>query len=330
MTAKMRIGILGAAGIAPKALVKPSRFVSEVEIVAVAARDEQRAQAFATAWDIERAYGSYEQLLEDPDVDVIYNPLPNGLHGRWTVASVAAGKHVLCEKPFAANADEARWVASQVDKSGLVVMEAFHYRYHPIFARALEIMHSGELGEIVSIDAAFCDQGPPPGDIRWSLDLAGGALMDVGCYPVHLLRSLMGDEPTVDEAHAHEQTPGVDADLDIHMTFPGGVTGTARSSMHSAERDVSALIVGTRGELAVQNPFLPQEGNSLTLTVGQTSYVEHATTETTFEFQLRALADAVLRGAPVVTDTADAIANMTVIDAGYAAAGLLPRPLTAF
>jgi len=321
-SAKVRIGILGAAGIAPRALINPARSVDEVDIVAVAARDHARAVEFAAEHDIPTVHDSYESLLADPDVDVVYNPTPNGLHGVWTRAAVAAGKHVLCEKPFTANAAEAREVAAAVAPSDRVVMEAFHYRYHPITLRTIEIVRSGELGKLVSVEAGFGGRGRAHDDIRWSLALAGGALMDVGCYPVHLLRSVLGEEPRVTSARASQPVPGVDGDMTIDLEFSAGVVGTVRSSMESPKSYIYARFIGEDGELEVQNPFLPQDGNSLTIRTGKATRTETVTTVPTFVFQLHALAGAIQRGAPVLTSVDDAIKNMEVIDAAYAAAGL--------
>jgi predicted dehydrogenase len=325
---KIRIGILGAAGIAPEAVIDPARSNGEVEIVAVAARDRARAAEYAARYDIPKVHDSYEALLSDPEVDVVYNPTPNGLHGVWTVAAVAAGKHVLCEKPFTANAVEARSVAEAVSTSDRIVMEAFHYRYHPLTLRTMEIVRSGELGKLVSAEAGFGGSGPARDDIRWSLPLAGGALMDVGCYPVHLLRSVLGSEPTVTHASADQADPGVDADMRIEMEFADGVSGLARTSMQSPESYIYARFVGEDGELEVENPFIPMRGNTLKITSGGKSRTETTTTEPSYNFQLRALADVLLRGAPVVTNLEDAINNMVVIDAAYVAAGLPLRQPT--
>ena len=142
----MRIGLLGAARIAPAALMRPARVVDGVEVAAVAARDRGRAEAFATKYGIATVHDSYADVVEDPTLDAVYVPLPNGLHATWTLAAIKAGKHVLCEKPFTSNADQAREVAAAADGSGLVVMEAFHYRYHPLARRMEELVHGGELG----------------------------------------------------------------------------------------------------------------------------------------------------------------------------------------
>jgi predicted dehydrogenase len=322
MPERIRIGILGAAGIAPKAVIDPARDVPEVEIVAVAARDSARASEFASEHGIPTVYASYEELLADPEIDVVYNPTPNGLHGFWTVAAVDAGKHVLCEKPFTANAAEARSIASAVASSDRIVMEAFHYRYHPLTLRTIEIVQSGELGKLVSVEAGFGGMGRPHDDIRWSLPLAGGVLMDMGCYPVHLLRSVVGSEPTVTGAVAIEGEPRVDGDMRIELEFDGGITGLVRTSMQSPESYIYAKFIGEDGELEVKNPFIPQQGNELTIRSGGTTRSETTTTEPSYNFQLRALADVVLRGAPIVTDLDGAIKNMDVIDAAYLASGL--------
>jgi predicted dehydrogenase len=319
---KIRIGILGAAGIAPEALINPARSVDEVEIVAVAARDHERGTAFAEKHGIPVVHDSYDALIADPNIDVVYNPTPNGLHGVWTVAAVAAGKHVLCEKPFTANAAEARSVANAVASSDRIVMEAFHYRYHPLTLRTIEIVQSGELGKLVSVEAGFGGKGRAHDDIRWSLPLAGGVLMDMGCYPVHLLRSVVGLEPTVTGAVAIEGEPGVDGDMRIELEFDGGITGLVRTSMQSPVSYIYAKFVGDGGELEVKNPFIPQLGNELTIRSGGKTRTETATTEPSYNFQLRALTDVLLRGAPVVTDLDGAIKNMEVIDAAYLASGL--------
>jgi predicted dehydrogenase len=328
MQTPIRIGILGAAGIAPKALINPARSVDEVEIVAVAARDHDRATAYAAEHGIPTVYDSYEKLLADPDIDVVYNPTPNGLHGKWTMAAVDAGKHVLAEKPFTANAAEARAVAAHIRTTDRIVVEAFHYRYHPLTFRTIEIVRSGELGKLVSVEAGFGGSGRPHDDIRWSLPLAGGVLMDMGCYPVHLLRTVVGLEPTVTGAVAVQGEPGVDGDMRIELEFDGGVSGLIRTSMQSPESYVYAKFVGEDGELEVKNPFIPQDGNVLTIRSGGTSRTETTTTEASYNFQLRAFADVILRGAPILTDLDDAIKNMDVIDASYLAAGMDVREPT--
>src|SRR5262249_10525322 len=157
---------------------------------AVAARDPVRARRFAARHGIPRVHETYEALLGDSEIDAVYNPLPNALHATWSIRALEAGEHGLCEEPFAANAGAAGAMAAAASRTGRVLMEAFHYRYHPLFARARSILDAGEIGRVTHLEANFCIPLPFPNDIRWRADLAGGALMDTGCYTVSLLRHL--------------------------------------------------------------------------------------------------------------------------------------------
>ncbi|BBX09186.1 Gfo/Idh/MocA family protein [Mycolicibacterium aichiense] len=324
--ATVRIGALGAAQIAPAALIEPAKGNPEVVVTAVAARDVSRAQAFAAKHGIARVHKSYEALLADPKVDAVYNPLPNGLHGRWTRAALEAGKHVLCEKPFTANAAEAREITDLAAESDRVVMEAFHYRYHPFAVRAEEIIASGELGTLQRVDVAFCFPLPKFSDIRYNFALAGGATMDAGCYAVHMLRTFGGSTPEVVSAQAKLHTPQVDRAMRAELRFPEGHTGRLRCSMWSADLlRISVTVLGDRGELRVINPVLPQLFHRFTVRTDAGKRVERFPRRASYAYQLDAFASAVLRGAPVQTGPLDAIENMTVIDAIYRTAGLPVR-----
>ncbi len=318
--------MLGAARITPQALVRPAREVAGVELRAVAARDGQRARAFAAKHGIPVVHTSYEALLADREIDAIYNPLPNGLHGVWTMRALEAGKHVLCEKPFAANADEARAVAAVAERTGRFVMEAFHWRYHPLAARMLEILASGEIGELRHVEAHLCAPLVNTRDIRYRLDLAGGAAMDMGCYVLHFVRSLGGAEPRVTGAKPKLLAPGVDRAMDIALAFPSGATGRALCSMLSWRLlDASGVIEGTRGRMRILNPWAPHLFHRLRVEAPAGARSERVAGRATYTHQLEAFARAVREGVPVLTGAADAIANMTLIDAAYRAAGLEPR-----
>lgn len=325
----LRFGILGAAAIAPNALIKPAAASAGAEVVAVAARDRDRAAAFAAKHGIPGVHGSYEALLDDPAIDAVYNPLPNGLHGRWTVAALEAGKHVLCEKPFTANADEARAVAEVARGTDRVLMEAFHWRYHPMTARLLEIVRGGELGELRHVAGAFCFPLPRKGDIRWSVPLAGGALMDAGCYPIHWVRTVVGTEPEVVSAESEEGWGGVDRATRARLAFPDGPTGAITCSMWS--RRVAAIwlrVEGSEGVLKARNPLMPPLFGRLKVETGAGTRVEKPWPGTTYAHQLTAFVAAVRDGAPFPTGVDDAIANMAVIDAIYRAAGREPNQPT--
>ncbi len=324
----LRIGILGAARIAPAALIKPARAVAAtgaaVGVEAIAARDPLRAQAFARKHNIARTHSSYEDLIADPELEAIYNPLPNGLHAQWTLAALAAGKHVLCEKPFTANAAQAQAIA---DAAGdRVVMEAFHYRYHPLAARMAEIVHSGEIGEIESVHTAMCFPLPRFTDIRYNFDLAGGALMDAGCYALHCLRLLGPGQPQVSAARALTlaRDPRVDRAMIVDLTFPNGATGRAQTSMWSSTMlRISARVTGSKGTLAVTNFAAPQFPYRFTVTAAGRKRTETFSRTPTYTYQLKAFAAAVA-GDPTanLTPPADSIVTMRLIDAAYLAAGL--------
>lgn len=325
----VRIGILGAARITPLALIEPARERSDVTVAAIAARDPVRARKFAERYGIAKVHASYEDLLADPDVDAVYIPLPNGLHGRWTIAALRAGKHVLCEKPFTANASEAEAVAVVAANSDRVVMQAFHYRYHALTARMLEIIGSGELGEIKRIEARFCIPLPIK-DIRWDLGLAGGSLMDTGGYAIHLVRTLAGAEPRVRSARAKLHSPGVDRLLQAELEFADGRTGAVTGGLLSAHLlSIAAKVTGSQGAMEITNFVMPQYWHRLTIRTPQGKHTERvAKHPSSYGAQLRVFADAVLNGGPVLTDVADAVATMRVIDACYAAAGLPRREPT--
>jgi predicted dehydrogenase len=327
----VRIGILGAARIAPIALINPARENTDVDVVAVAARDSARARAFAAKHGIARVHDSYEALITDPDIDAIYNPLPNGLHGRWTEAALAGGKHVLCEKPFTANAVEAAQIAERAGRSDRVVMEAFHYRYHPLIMRVEQIIASGELGNLKRVEASLCFPLPKFSDIRYDYALAGGATMDAGCYAVHMVRTFGGPTPEVVSAQAKLRDPRVDRAMTAELLFPGGATGRVHCSMWSSSLlQLSARIVGDRGEVRVLNPVTPQLFHRLSVRSSGGNRVERFARRASYAYQLDAFAAAVLRGEPVKTTPEDAVQNMAVIDAIYRAAGLplrMPTPV---
>jgi len=322
----LRIGVLGAARILRGALVRPAARVAGVRVAAIAARDPDRARDAARRHGIPEVHGTYDSLLADPTLDAVYLPLPSALHGEWMLKALAAGKHVLCEKPFAANAEEAERVADAASDTGLVVMEGFHYRYHPLMHRLVEIVRSGDIGELVSVSSSLCIPLPPSGDFRWRAELGGGSTMDVGCYPIHLVRTLAGQEPAVTDAIARASHNGVDRYLRADLRFPSGATGRVTSSMWSLHAvDSSATVRGTRGSIRMLGPFHPHAAHLVVVRDAGGRRVERFTRRPTFDFQLGAFRDAVRDDAAVLTGPADSVATMRVIDGCYRAAGLPPR-----
>lgn len=323
----MRIGTLGAARITPMALLRPAREVEGAEVVAVAARDAERARAFAEKHEIPRVHSSYEALLGDPEIDAVYNPLPNALHCEWTIRALEAGKHVLCEKPLASNAGEAERMAAAADAAGRVLVEAFHYRYHPLAARMREILDAGEIGRVRRVETAVCFPLPLPGDIRYRWDLAGGALMDAGCYAVNMARFLAGGEPEeVTAARARLASPKVDRYMQADLRFPGGIDARITTSLFSAILlKVSARVVGDAGELRVLNPLAPHVFHRLSVRTNAGRRSERVPGDASYTHQLRAFVGHVNGGPPMATDARAGIANMRAIDAIYERAGLPVR-----
>lgn len=328
----VRIGLLSASRISVGAVIEPAQANPDVEVVAVAARDRQRADEFATTHAIPKVLDSYQQLCEDPDVDVVYISTPPSSHMQWTLAALAAGKHVFCEKPFAMNAQQARHMIDAGRATDQVLFEAFHWRYHPMAQRIAEIVGSGVLGTIVELDASFTIPLVPAGDFRWKLATGGGALMDLGCYPIQWVRFVGGAEPRVVSAQMVPGSPTygdptVDATVTAQLAFPDGVTARIHSDMsESSTFHASLRVVGTNGQLVVENPLAPQIGNSISTTVDGVETRESVERTTTYEWQLRALVAAVRNGAVFPTGGDDSINTMRVIDDVYAAAGFGPRP----
>jgi predicted dehydrogenase len=320
----VRIGVLGASRFVPMTLINPARENSEVVVAAVAARDASRAQAFAAKHGIARAHDSYEALIADPDLDAVYIVLPNNLHGRWTQAALAAGKHVLCEKPFTANAAEAREIAKLAAESDRVVMEAFQYRYHPLTLRAGQIVASGELGKVQRVEVTLCVLLPKRsnGNI-YDYALAGGATMDAGSYAVDMVRVFGGSTPEVVSAQAKLSDPRVDRAMTAELRFANGHTGRIRCAVWSSDlMRASAKVVGDRGALRVLSPAAPHMFGRLSVRSADGKRVERFARRSSYAYQLDAFTAAVLRGAPVKTTPEDAVENMAVIDAIYDAAGL--------
>lgn len=320
---QVRIGVLGAARIARAALIAPAKDNPDVTVTAVAARDIARARKFAVKHDVTRVHDHYEALIADPDVDAVYNPLPNSLHGRWTRVALEAGKHVLCEKPLTANAAEAREIAELAANSERVVMEAFHYCYHPLNIRAEQIVSSGELGRIRHVEAVFCFPLPKFSDIRYNVSLGGGATMDAGCYAVHMLRTFGGRNLEVVAAQAKRHGSSIDRAMTAEFRFAEGHSGRLRCSMWSRDLvRISARVIGDQGELHLINPLLPQLFHRLAVRSDRGKRVERFPRRASYAYQLDAFAAAVLHGKPFKTTPQDAVENMTIIDAIYRVAGL--------
>ncbi|MEF2977349.1 Gfo/Idh/MocA family protein [Subtercola sp. YIM 133946] len=319
----LRIGILGAAGIAPAAIIRPARRRHDVEVVAVSSRRASAAADYAGAHGIERSYGGYAEMLADPDIDLVYNALPPSEHMQWSIAALEAGKHVLCEKPFAMNAAQAEAMNRSAADTGLRLIEAFHDRYHPLSLEVDRIVDSGVLGDIVDVHADFSGSNPfDPRSIRHDPAVGGGSLMDLGCYPVHWVRALLRDEPTVVEAQATLNPLGADLTMDAALTFPSGARARVTSSMvDGVTLNATLDVTGRRGTVHVDNLVFPSSGHSITVAVDGVDYVTTVAGRTTYDHQLDAVVAGLASGETLPTEGADTVSNMALIDAIYTAAG---------
>jgi len=322
----IRIGVLGAAAIVPDALTNPARSVSDVQVAAITARDPKRAEKFAHKHGIPKVHRSYADLLTDLELDAIYNPLPNSLHAEWTIKALRAGKHVLCEKPFASNVREADAMAKAADETGKILSEGFAYRNHPLFDRMKKAITSGELGRIKNIEARFSFLLPSPSNIRFRYDLAGGSLMDAGCYPVSLIRYLMEAEPEVIAANAKLIKPEVDSRMEADLKFPNGVDARVVCGMLSPRLFDSFIHVhGDAGEMKVFNPYHPHWFHRISIRTGDRKWRGTVEGDNVYALQLRAFVDAIRADKQPVTDAANGVGTMRVIDTIYAKAGLALR-----
>ena len=314
-SARLEFGVLGTAGIAGKAVV-PAIAASDHAVGAVASRDADRAAAFATQHSIPRSYGSYEALLDDEALDAVYVPLPNGLHGEWTKRAADAGLDVLCEKPLTADAAEARAVVDHCDRRGVTLLEAFMYRYHPRTERAVELAAT-ELDDVRTVTATFrFPLYDRPDDVRLDPALAGGSLMDVGCYPVSLARTVLG---TPDRAYAHTgdtRDAGVDTELAGVLAYDDGRSARVASGFDT--RHVERYRVdATNGWVTVENAFDAPADERLELTyeIDGRHGVETFPAVDQYRLQVEHFADCVAGDATPVTDGAEAVTNMRILDA---------------
>ncbi|KAF6764091.1 NAD(P)-binding protein [Ephemerocybe angulata] len=364
----LRFGILGAAAIAPNALIRPALSHPEVLVYAVAARDIQKAQTYATKHHIPKVHSNYEELLADKDIDVIYNPLPNGLHYEWTMKALEAGKHVLLEKPAANTAEEVRAMFDLAEKKGLVLLEAFHYRFHPAIQRLKAIVDSGELGKIKHVEATM---SLPKGhfsadDIRYNYSLGGGCLMDMGCYPMNCVRYLTSSNPAsiLDVSHELFQPPNspsdyasnVDKKTVASFAMPNDVTAKITCNFEDPPRlgfiprlpVLNVAIECEGGKTDLYNFIGPSWFHTITVTPRsgrarkEKAYVFSGSDGVgggqrgevwweTYRYQLEAFVDRV-KGREVRTwvDKEDSVANMDWIEKVYAVSGLGSRPKSTY
>jgi predicted dehydrogenase len=323
---KLRWGVLGAAKIATEKVIPAMQRGQRTSVVGIASRDLPRAQQAAARLGIPKAYGSYEALLADPDIDAIYNPLPNHLHVPWTRKAAEAGKHVLCEKPIALSAEEARQLLEVRDRTGVQIQEAFMVRTHPQWLKARALVQEGRIGDLLAMVGYFSYFNRDPSNIRNVPEFGGGALMDIGCYLINTSRFIFGREP--DRAIglvSRDPDMGVDRMTSIMLDFGAGHSvGTCSTQMVWSQRTV---IFGTRGRIQIDIPFNapPDRPCRLSIDAGQDltgagSEIVELEVCNQYTIQGDLFSSAVLDRTPVPCALEDAVANMACIDAVFRSA----------
>ncbi len=323
---KIRWGVLGAARIALTKVVPAMQKSQECEVTALASRSLERAQAAALPLGIAKAYGSYEELLADPEVDAVYIPLPNHLHVPWTIKAAEAGKHVLCEKPIGLSAEDARRLLPVRDRTHVLIQEAFMVRTHPQWRAVREAVRGGRIGELRAIQMVFSYFNRDPANVRNQRDIGGGALMDIGCYPIVLSRFLFGEEPTrVIASVDRDPDFGTDRLTSALLEFRGGQSVLTCSTQLVPYQRMQVL--GTRARIDVEIPVNapPDRPCRIFFDDGrdaQGSGIETHAFEVCDQYTLQAdeLSRAIREGGPAPEPLEDAVANMEVIDALFRSA----------
>lgn len=328
----INIGILGAANIAPKAIIHPAQDRDDCRVLAVTSRDMGKSKAYAKEHNIPEALGDYDALVSHPEIDLVYNALPPNRHADLTIAALKAGKSVLCEKPFAMNVQEAEAMVAAAEASDGYLIEAFHYRFHPAVIEFLTLIHHGEIGEVQSMNGKFnVTISNKPGELRYIKELGGGALMDLGCYTLHLSRLVSMAEPIVDAASATLSGSGVDAAMKAEMHFDGIKSTLACDMRGETEREIIFTVTGDKGKATLDQYVHPYR--QFTLTVETDSGVRTFTekddekrySRSTYAYQLDHVIKVMNGKASALTGGADAVNTMRAIDAIYDAAGMGPR-----
>lgn len=308
----LRWGLLSTARI-NRSLIPPLKASARNQVTTVASRDTAKAKEYAAQWDIPRTHGSYEALMADPEVDVIYNPLPNHLHAEWTIKALEAGKHVLCEKPIALTLAEVDAMFAAARANNRIVMEAFMYRHHPQTLKVKEIVASGKIGKLQLVKGAFSFNLTNEGDVRLVKAWGGGSIWDVGCYPLSYARYIVGSEPLEVSGQQYTGRGGVDDSFFGQMRFAGDVFAQFDSAFRSPFRAYME-VVGSEGVLTIATPFKPTAKETLTLTrEDEVEKIEVDGPELLYTGEVENMADAVLHGTAPRVSEADTRGNIATI-----------------
>ena len=293
-TKKLRWGLLSTARI-NRAVIPPIRSSSRGDLTAVCSRTQERVQAYAQEWKIPRTFDSYEAMLADPDIDVIYNPLPNSMHTEWTIKAAQAGKHVLCEKPMALTVEEVDQMIAAAFQTGKVISEAFMYRHHPQTLKVKQLIEEGEIGELRMIKGAFSFFLDRPGDVRVDPDLGGGSIWDVGCYPISYTRFMVGAEPETVFGSQVTGSTGTDDTFAGQMRFPGDILAQFDCSFRVQHRTYME-IAGSKGTITIKRPFTPKHVESIELKQGDKVHKIIVRSGNLYAGEIEDMHDAILEG----------------------------------
>ena len=318
MADKLCWGILSTARI-NDALLNPLRVSRRNQLVAVSSRTQDKAEAYARKIKVSRAYGSYQALLADPEIDVIYNPLPNYLHAEWTIKAVQAGKHVLCEKPLALTVQEVDAISGASEKYGKVVAEAFMYRSHVQSLKVKEIVDSGELGKLKLIHGSFTSVMANPDDYRWNPEMGGGGLWDIGCYPLSFMRMVLSTEPLEVYGRELKGPSGVDEVFAAQLRFPNEVFAYFDCSL-KVPYHVFMEIIGDEGTLIIPTPFNPGAREKFFLIKGNKTKAIALKGTDPYVSEVEDISDAILLGRPTRVSLADSRGNVAVIQSLFESA----------
>lgn len=323
MSERVKWGVLGNANIARRCVIPAIQRSSNGTVHALATRSPERAWPVAAEHGIEHIYDGYDALLEDPDIEAIYVPLPNHLHHPWTLKALSAGKHVLCEKPLACDAEQAQEMVEAAEDNGLLLLEAFMYRFHPRSRRVKEMVDGGAIGTPVSVRAAFCYQMDEESladesNIRLRPEMGGGALLDIGCYCVSVARWMVGAEPTRVQAQAVYHPQGVDLHLVGTLRFPGGCLATLEASFVSALQQTYAVF-GSDGAIELpHDAFIPCDKEAFFTLRGREEEVgieQIVEGGDQYQMMVEHFSEAILGKSSLAFQPQDSIHNMEVLDA---------------
>ncbi len=313
--APLRWGLLGTARI-NRAVIAPIRSSKKSQLVAVGSRSHEKASDYASQWGIPRFFSSYDALLEDPLIDIVYISLPNSLHAEWSIKALQMGKHVLCEKPLTTSVKDADAVIAASQATGMVISEAFMYRHHPQTLLVKEMLDNSQIGNLQLIRGSFCYTNTRPGDVRFDPSLGGGALWDVGCYPVGYSSFLTGTSPTEVFGHQLTGSTGIDTLFVGQLHFPGGVNSQFDCSFIT-EPKVEMEVTGDKGRMIVPDPFKPGKSTHILIQIGGQDRIINVKGRELYQGEIKDMENAILDGTPPRISLTESRENIKTIEALY-------------